>query len=133
MIKYIVPILIIILILILFATKNNNELEPQAKPNTDNIDENNFTYKPATDMEVGLDDFSCICEAEYEYEFAYQEEEVYGNEFGYGCQYKDECCYEQSEKECVCNCHEIKIRKIEEENEKHAMEMLRQDVLMGRF
>ncbi len=130
MIKNIVPILILILILILFITKNKEELEPQAKPNTDNIDENNFTYKSATDMEVGLDYFSCMCEAEYEYEFADQEEDVWGNEFGYGCEYKDECCYEQSKKECICNCYEIDMRKIEEENEKLGMKMIIQDALI---
>ncbi len=117
MIKSIVAILIIIFILILFATKNNNKLEPQAKQNTDDIVENNSTYKPATDMEVGLDDFCCICEAEYEYEFADQEEDIFGDNFGYGCVYKDECCYEKSKEDC--NCREISIRKIEEKYEKN--------------
>ncbi len=108
MIKNIVLVLIIVFIVVLFVISHNDKAALQPQPNTNNIAEKTSLYEPATDMEVGLDDFSCICEAEYEYEFADQEEDIFGNNFGYGCQYKDECEYEQHKDECQCSLIEYK-------------------------
>ncbi len=85
------------------------------------------------ELEDRSERFYCGCEEEYEYEFADQEEDVYGNEFGYGCYYKDECGYEQDKENGFCQCCEINRRKIEEEYQKSEMEAIMQYELRELF